>query len=326
MLHAQDVYDLIIIGAGPSGLACAIEAHKKKLNYLILEKGCLVNSIYHFPTNLIFFSTPELLEIGDIPFIVGTEKPTRSDVLKYYRRVAEHFGLRIRLYEKVHKVEKEHGVFVVESAKGTYSAAHLVVATGQYDTPNLLNIPGENLDKVHHYYTEAHPYYTKQVAVIGGKNSAVEAALELYRSGARVVLIHRGPTIGKSVKYWIRPDIENRIKAGEIPAYFKTVVKEIKEQLIILEDDRGKVTELQNDVVFALTGYRPDFQFLRKLGVELDAEMKPVHDPETLQTNQPGVYIAGVVTAGCDGSKVFIENSRNHGTKIIGHILDERKK
>lgn len=321
MTTAQEVNDVAIVGAGPGGLACAIEAKRHKLNYLVIEKGCLVNSVFHFPTNMTLFSTPELLEIGNIPFIIPTAKPTRTDLLGYYRRVAQHFELKINLNEKVQSISGKRGAFQIQtSGDKVYLAKNIVIATGQYDTPSLMNIPGEEREKVSHYYTEAHPYYQKKIAVIGGKNSAVEAALDLYKHGVEVTIIHRGEDFGKSVKYWILPDIKNRIKKGRIQAYFNTTVAEIKEDLLILTGDDGIETELENDFVFALTGYRPDMGFLRNMGVEFDPKLTPVHDEETLQTNVPGIYIAGVITAGCEASKVFIENTRNHGTKIIGHI------
>jgi len=320
------VYDVIIIGSGPAGLACAIEATQNDLNYVVLEKGCLLNAIYHFPTNLTFFSTPDLLEIGHVPLIIQTEKPTRVDLLNYYRRVAEHFNLRINLYENVLNVVKRDAEIVVETERQTYVTTNVIVATGQFDNPNLLNVPGEDLPKVQHYYKEAHPYYRKKVAVIGGKNSAVESSLELFRWGAEVTLIHRGDSFGKSVKYWILPDIENRIKEGNIKAYFNAVVREIKEDTIIIEQKGKGTLELQNDFVLAMTGYHPDRGFLRNIGIDFRQGYQPVHDPETLESNVPGVYIAGVLTAGSDGSKVFIENSRDHGKKIIGNIVHGRKK
>ncbi len=321
MTTAQEVNDVAIVGAGPGGLACAIEAKRHNLNYLVIEKGCLVNSVFHFPTNVTLFSTPELLEMDGIPFIIPTAKPTRKDLLGYYRRVAEHFELKINLNEKVESISGKKGDFQIQTSRNKiYSAKNIVIATGQYDSPSLMNVPGEDLEKVSHYYTEAHPYYRKKVVIIGGKNSAVEAALDLYKHGAEVTVIHRGEDFGKSVKYWILPDIKNRIKEGKIRAYFNTTVNEIKEGSLVVTDDKGVETELENDFVFALTGYRPDMGFLKNVGVELDSKLTPVHDEETLETNVPGVYIAGVITAGCDGSKVFIENTRNHGTKIIGHI------
>ncbi|MCH8957682.1 YpdA family putative bacillithiol disulfide reductase [candidate division KSB1 bacterium] len=320
MTTAQEVNDVAIVGAGPGGLACAIAAQKHNLNYLVIEKGCLVNSVFYFPTNTTLFSTPELLEIGGIPFIIPAEKPSRRDLLGYYRRVTQHFDLKINLNEKVGSISGQKGNFQIQTSRDKiYSAKNIVIATGQYDTPNLMSIPGEDLEKVSHYYTEAHSYYRKKVAIIGGKNSAVEAALDLYRHDAKVTVIHRGDDFGKSVKYWILPDIKNRVKEGKIHAYFNTTVKEINEDSLIVEKD-GVETELENDFVFALTGYRPDMGFLKNAGVEFDSKLTPVHDAETFETNVPGVYIAGVIIAGCEGSKVFIENTRNHGTKIIGHI------
>lgn len=326
MISQREGYDVLIIGAGPAGLACAIEARRHKLRYLVIEKGCLVNSIFHFPTNLTMFSTPDLLEIGNVPFITATEKPTREDLLKYYRRVMQHFDLAVNLFETVQSVDGRYPEFGVRTSKARYRTKRVVVATGQYDNPNRLNIPGEDLPKVSHYYTEGHPFFRRKVAVIGGKNSAVEFALDLYKHGAEVTIIHRGPTFGDSVKYWLLPDIQNRIKEGRIGARFNTTVQEIKEDVLILQTKDGYRETLENDFVFAMTGYRPDVRFFERLGMEVDADAKPVHDPETLETNVPGLYIAGVVTAGAEGSKVFIENSRNHGKKIIGHILHGKER
>ncbi len=321
-MASDNIYDVLIIGSGPAGLACAIDAQKANLSCLVLEKGSLVNSIFHFPVNMIFFSTPELLEIGDVPLIIQTEKPTRADMLKYYRLVSEHHRLNIKLFERVESVTGTVGEFTVASTKGSYRARNVVVATGQYDNPNLMAVPGENLPKVSHYYTEAHSFYRKKVAVIGGKNSAVEAALELYKNGVDVTIIHRHDDFGKSVKYWILPDIKNRVKEGKIKALFNTVITDIREDTIIVRDAQGRESELENDFVFALIGYNPDTGFLTQMGVELQSRYTPVHNPNTLETNVPGIYIAGVITAGSEGSKVFIENSREHGTKIIGHILN----
>ncbi|MCG8606732.1 YpdA family putative bacillithiol disulfide reductase [bacterium] len=322
MRQEYEVQDVIIIGAGPGGLACAIEAQKQQLNYLVIEKGCLVNSIYRFPTNVTFFSTPELLEIGGIPFIIPGEKPSKSDLLNYYRSITEHFDLNIRSFEAVTSVSAVQEGFVVTTEAGSeYQAQYVVVAMGQFDNPNFLRIAGEELDKVSHYYTDAHPFYKKNVAIIGGKNSAVEAALELYRHGANVTVIHRGEAFGKSVKYWILPDIENRIAEGKIRAFFETAVEKITRTEIHLSTAGGRRV-IDNDFVFALTGYRPDLPFLRKIGIEIDATGTPVHNPDTLETNVPGIYVAGVITAGCRGSKVFIENSRDHGKKIVRHILN----
>ncbi|HEX9653810.1 MAG TPA: YpdA family putative bacillithiol disulfide reductase [bacterium] len=323
MTDHHELFDVIIIGAGPAGLACAIEAKKQNLNYVVIEKGCLVNSIFHFPTDLTFFSTADLLEIGDVPFVLSAAKPKRRDVLNYYRRVAEYWGLRISLYESVLSVSGERGDLQVETNReGKYRTRNVVLATGQFDSPRLMGIPGENLAKVNHYYVEAHAYFKKNVVVIGGKNSAVEAALDLYHHGAEVTLIHRGETFGKSVKYWILPDIENRIKERKIQAHFQTEALQIKEDSMVVKSAAGEVWEIENDFVFAMTGYRPDIDFLRKMGVQFTNGDTPVHNPKTLETHVPGVYIAGVITAGSDGSKVFIENSRHHGAQIMGHILN----
>jgi len=320
----REDFDVVIVGAGPSGLACAIAARQASLRYVVIEKGCLVNSIFNFPTNMVLFSTPELLEIGGVPFIVASEKPTRTDLLKYYRSVTEHFDLNLKLFEKVESVTGQVDGFDVQTQSASYRTRNVVVATGQYDTPNLMNIPGETLDKVSHYYSEPHPFYKKKVAVIGGKNSAVEAALDLFKHGAKVTLIHRGDDFGRSVKYWILPDIKNRVREKKIQARFNTVVKEIRDHSIIIQNGTGE-EELENDFVFALTGYRPDLPFMQRLGIGFGPGETPCHDPDTLATNVPGIYIAGVITAGSESSKVFIENSRDHGKKIIGHILHGAK-
>lgn len=325
MPTTQEVYDVLIIGAGPAGLSSAIAAQEARLSYLVIEKGCLVNSIYHFPTNIILFSTPELLEIGDIPFIISTEKPNGSDLLKYYRRVTEHFDLNINLFEKVTTLSEEKNKFHVNTNKSKYTTKYIVLATGQFDTPKLIGIPGEDLPMVSHYYRDGHPFYRKKVAVIGGKNSAVEAALDLYKHSADVNLIHRGPTFGSSVKYWILPDIENRIKEKKIEAFFSTTVTKITEKHITIKNGNGQSTNLACDHVFALTGYIPARDLLRNIGIEFDENLTPIHDAKTLESNVRGVYIAGVLTAGSAGSKVFIENSRHHGTKIVRHILNGSK-
>ncbi len=321
----ESAADVIIIGGGPTGMACAIETEKAGFKALILEKGCLVNSIYHYPTNMVFFTTPELLEIGGIPFTTSLTKPTRLEALEYYRRVADHFHLHIRQYEWVKTITGEDGKFFVtttdrQGAIHDYQARKIVVATGYYDLPNRMDIPGEDLDKVFHYYEEPHPYFDTDVVVIGGKNSAAEAALDLWRHGARVTLVHRGPQMHHHVKYWTRPDIENRIKAGEIVAYFNSTVQEIGWQHVILQTPNGSM-RLKNDFVFALTGYHPDYDFLRSIGLELATEQqRPVCDPECLESNVPGIYVAGVIVAGSRTNEVFIENGRFHGKLIADHI------
>ena len=320
MISKEEVNDLVIIGAGPSGLSCAIAAHQKGLKYVLIDKGCLVNSIYNFPPNLIFFSTADLLEVGNVPLIISDEKPTRTDLLKYYRLVTEHYGLNLRLFQKVQAIEGEYPCFHLKIENDIdLVCRNVVVATGQYDNPIFLGVPGEDLDKVSHYYTEPHPFYKKKVVIVGGKNSAVEFALDLYRNQAEVTIIHRGEGFGKSVKYWILPDIQNRVKEGKIRTLFKTEVTEIRSESIVVKNGAGEQV-LANDFVFAMTGYHPDTNFLTKIGVTLGPKDTPVHDPKTLETNVRGVYIAGVITVGSEGSKVFIENSRAHGNQIIGHI------
>jgi len=313
------------VGAGPTGLACAIEAQKAGFKTLILDKGCLVNSIFHYPTNMVFFTTPELLEIGDIPFATSLVKPTRLEALEYYRRAADHYQLRIHQYQWVKTITGEDGNFRVTATDRLdhihdYRARKIVLATGFYDLPNLLAVPGEDLPKVFHYYREAHPYYDADVVVIGGKNSAAEAALDLWRHGARVTLAYRGSQIHPHVKYWVRPDIENRIKAGEITAYFNTTVQEIGSDYLVLRAPEGSV-RLKNDFVFALTGYHPDFDFLSSVGIELSSEQnRPFCDPETLESNVQGIYVAGVIVAGSRTNEIFIENGRFHGRLIADDL------
>jgi len=312
--------DAIVIGAGPTGLACGIELKKRGLRGVLFDKGCLTNSLYHYPTHMTFFTTPELLEIGDIPMTAMYEKPTRTEALKYYRRVADHYKLDIHQYERVLAVEGEDNDFRVTAANGEYRCRKVIVASGYYDVPNLLNVPGENLDKVIHYYKEAHPYYNHDVIVIGAKNSAAIAALELYWTGARVSLVHRGAGISGRVKYWIKPNIENRIKNGEIKGYFHSKVVEILPECVILETPDGVIT-LKNDFVFAMTGYRPDLDFLSSLGIELDDEtQRPRTHPDTLESDRPGVYLAGVIVAGMHTNEIFIENGRFHGKMIAEAI------
>jgi len=317
--------DVLVIGAGPTGLACGIEAQKTGFRVVVIDKGCVVNSIYHYPANMTFFTTPELLEIGDIPFSTANQKPNRQEALEYYRKVAEHYQLPIRQYQKVETVSGADGEFQVTTSDRLgriydYQACKLIVATGYYDLPNYLGIPGEDLSKVFHYYREPHPYFDTDVLVIGGKNSAAIASLDFWRHGARVTLVHRGPKLHSHIKYWILPDIENRIKNGEITAHFNTRVQEIAADYVVLSTPAGLV-ELKNDFVFALTGYHPDYDFLRAMGIELSAEQcRPVCDPVTLESNVPGIYVAGVIVAGSRTNEIFIENGRFHGQQIATHL------
>ncbi|MGD0598666.1 MAG: YpdA family putative bacillithiol disulfide reductase [Terriglobales bacterium] len=320
--------DVLVVGAGPTGMACAIEAQNAGFKATIIDKGCLVNSIYHYPTNMVFFTTPELLEIGDIPFTTALAKPTRQEALEYYRRVAEHFHLHIRLYEWVKTITGEDGDFRVtttdrHSAIHDYRARKIVVATGYYDLANQIEVPGEDLDKVFHYYREPHPFFDTDVVVVGGKNSAAEAALDLWRHGARVTLVHRGAQMHQHVKYWVRPDIDNRIRAGEITAHFNSTLHEIGSDYVLVRTPSGPL-HLKNDFVFALTGYHPDYDFLRSVGIELSSEqMRPVCDPENLESNVPGIYVAGVIVAGSRTNEIFIENGRFHGKLIAAHISEK---
>jgi thioredoxin reductase (NADPH) len=317
---AGDLYDTIIVGAGPTGLACGIELKQRGLRAVLFDKGCLTNSLYHYPTHMTFFTTPELLEIGNIPMTAMYEKPTRTEALKYYRRVTDHYKLEVHQYERVRVIEGDDNDFRVTTTKDEYRARKIVIASGYYDVPNLLNVPGENLPKVIHYYKEPHPYYDHDVLVVGAKNSAAIAALELHWSGARVTLAHRGSGISDRVKYWIKPNIENRIKNGEIAGYFNTQVVEILHDAVILETPGGILT-LKNDFVFAMVGYRPDLEFLASLGIELDAETaRPRTNPGTLESDRPGVYLAGVIVAGMHTNEIFIENGRFHG-KIIAEAI-----
>jgi thioredoxin reductase (NADPH) len=319
------VVDAVIVGAGPTGLACGIELKRRGLSAVMIDKGCVVNSLYHYPTNMVFFTTPELLEIGDIPMTSLNEKPVRTEALKYYRRVAEYYDLDIRQYQRVEKITGEDGAFVTHSVDShgcahQYESRKVILAMGYYDVPNKLNIPGEDLPKVIHYYKEAHPYYNHDVLVIGAKNSAAIAALELWWTGARVTLVHRGAEIHGNVKYWIKPNIENRIKNLEIPAYFNSTVEEIREDSVRLSTPQGEVT-LKNDFVFAMTGYRPDTEFLAAHGIEFDAETgRPNTNPETLESDRKGMYLAGVLVAGMHTNEIFIENGRFHGKTIAEAI------
>ncbi|HET9100837.1 MAG TPA: YpdA family putative bacillithiol disulfide reductase [Acidobacteriaceae bacterium] len=317
--------DVLVIGAGPTGLACAIDAQNAGFNTLLLDKGCLCNSLFHYPSNMTFFTTPELLEIGNIPFSSPNQKPNRQEALEYYRKVAQHFRLKLRQYQHVDRVEGEAGHFTVycTDAAGRphrYSARALIVATGYYDRANYLNIPGEDLPKVFHYYQDPHPYFDQDVLVIGGKNSAAISALDLWRHGARVTLVHRGTAMHKHVKYWILPDIENRIAHDEIHGHFESVVEEITVNEVRLRTPQGPMM-LKNDFVFAMTGYHPDFSFLESLGVLLTgADRTPEFDPQTLESNVPGIYLAGVVVAGARTNEIFIENGRFHGAQIAAGL------
>jgi thioredoxin reductase (NADPH) len=324
----DSVNDVLIVGGGPTGMACAIEAQKAGFKAIIIDKGCLVNSIYHYPTNMVFFTTPELLEIGDVPFTTSLAKPTRLEALEYYRRVAEHYQLQLRQYQWVKTISGTDGDFHVTAtdrhdAIHDYQARKIVMATGYYDLANQLGILGEDQEKVMHYYREPHPYFDADVLVIGGKNSAAEAALDLWRHGARVTLVHRGAQMHNHVKYWVRPDIENRIKAGEIPAHFNSTVQEIGDTWVAVRTPGGPL-RLKNDFVFALTGYHPDYDFLRSVGIELSSEqMRPVCGPENLESNVPGVYVAGVIVAGSKTNEIFIENGRFHGKLIAAHLSEK---
>jgi thioredoxin reductase (NADPH) len=322
------IYDLLIIGGGPIGLACGIEAQKANLDYIIVEKGCLVNSIYRYPINMTFFSTSERLEIGGVPFISHGDKPTRREALDYYRRVASSWQLNLKLYEKVESIKKiplqgsGRPIFDIHTSKNAYQAKNIVLATGFYDLPNLIGVKGEDLPKVKHYYDEPHPYAFQKIVVVGAANSAVDVALETYRKGAEVTMVIREPEIRKSVKYWVRPDIENRIKEGSIKAYFNSEITEIREREIDIKTPQGLIT-LENDFVLAMTGYLPNFDLLKMAGVAIThtEQLYPMYDSETQESNQQGVYLAGVVCGGMETNKWFIENSIVHSEKIIQHIL-----
>ena len=320
------IFDVLVIGAGPTGLACAIDAQRAGFSVVVVDKGCLCNSLFHYPANMTFFTTPELLEIGSMPFSSPNQKPTRMEALEYYRKVAEHYKLNVLQYHTVDAVSGQDGDFTVEttdrfSRKVSLRARKLIVATGYYDLPNYLNIPGEELSKVKHYYDEPHPYFGLKALVIGGKNSAAIAALDLWRHGAHVTLVHRGEALHRHIKYWIKPDIENRIKNGEIAAYLSSTVESIAEDTVTLATPQGPVT-LDNDFVFALTGYHPDFDFIERLGVTLDEsnDRCPLCEPATLESNVPGIYLAGVIVAGERTNEIFIENGRFHG-KLIADSL-----
>ncbi|MBV8846179.1 MAG: YpdA family putative bacillithiol disulfide reductase [Bryobacterales bacterium] len=324
----MESFDAVIVGAGPTGLACGIELKRRGVSAVLIDKGCVVNSIYHYPTNMVFFTTPELLEIGDIPMTSLNEKPVRGEALKYYRRVAEHYKLDIRQYQRVERVSGDDGAFVTHTidqhgCPHQYGSKKAILATGYYDVPNMLNVPGEELPKVIHYYREPHPYYNHDVLIVGAKNSAAIAALELWWTGARVTMVIRGGDIHRHVKYWIKPNIENRIKNKEVAAYFHSRVLEIRERSVLIETPEGE-KELKNDFVFAMTGYRPDTEFLEAHGIRFDpASHKPFTNPDTLESDREGMFLAGVLVAGMHTNEIFIENGRFHGKTIAEAIAKQ---
>lgn len=319
-------HTLLIIGGGPIGLACALEAQKAHIDYLIIEKGCLVNSLYNYPVNMTFFSTSERLEIGGVPFVSNNPKPTRPEALEYYRRVATDNKVHIHLFETVTDVQPQGKGYCITTSQQQYTADYIIIATGFYDIPYLLNVPGENLPKVKHYYKDPHFYSFQKVIVVGASNSAVDAALETWRKGAEVTMVVRKPAIGERVKYWVKPDIENRIKEGSINAYFNSTIMAIREQEVDIQTPDGAIT-LANDWVLALTGYQPNLHFLEKTGIELsnDEVRKPVYNEDTMETNMPGVYLAGVICGGMNTHRLFIENSRIHAVKILEDIVARQK-
>ena len=319
---SEQIYDIIIIGGGPIGLACGLEAKKAGLSYMIIEKGTLVNSLYNYPVNMMFFSTSERLEIGGIPFVSNNAKPVRNEALEYYRRVAISGGLHVKLFEAVTEVKEINNQFSVLTTKHQYTCRNIIVATGFYDIPYLLNVKGEELEKVKHYYKDPHFYAFQKVLVVGAANSAVDAALETWRKGASVTMVIKSAQISERVKYWVKPDIENRIAEGSIKAYFNSTVHEIRENEVDLSTPAGIVT-IENDWVLAMTGYQPNLDFLRKLGIRLsdDAVCKPTYNDETYETNKKGIYLAGVICGGMNTHRLFIENSREHAVRIVRNIL-----
>lgn len=321
----MQIYDVVIIGGGPIGIACGLEAKKKGLSYLIIEKGPIVNSLFNYPINMQFFSSSEKLEIDEIPFISKEAKPKRNEALEYYRRIVTSNKLNIKLFEKVLNVDRQD-YFLVKTDKDSYTSSNIIVATGFYDLPNLLKVPGEDLPKVSHYYKDPHFYASQKLAVIGASNSAIDAALECWRKGAEVTLIIRGTEVGQRVKYWVRPDIINRIEEGSIRAYYNSEVKEIRSAELLISTPDGEET-LENDFVLALTGYMPNFEFLKNLGIELsqDEKRRPAYDPDTMETNIEGLYLAGVICGGMETHKWFIENSRIHAPIIMDAILEKRQ-
>lgn len=314
-------FDVCIIGAGPIGICCAIEAKKNNLNYVIIDRGCLVNSLYNYPKNMTFFSTSDKLEIGGVPFISHNSKPTKSEALEYYRRVVSSWELKVNLYEEVSEIKKTEN-FEIITSKGRYISKNVIISTGFYDLPYKLNVPGETLDKVKHYYDEPHPYFGMKVAVVGAANSAVDVALETYRKGAKeVTMIVREPSLSETVKYWVKPDVENRINEGSIKSYFNSNIKKIDDKSLTISTPEGELV-IENDFVLAMTGYQPDFSFLKRIGIEIgeDEYTTPFHNPDTMETNVDGVYLAGVICGGLKTNKWFIENSRDHSKIIIKEI------
>ena len=322
----KSVFDIIIIGAGPIGLACALEAKRKGLNYLIIEKGALVNSLYNYPVNMTFFSTSEKLEIGGVPFVSNNIKPTRNESLEYYRRVTIAADLQVHLFEEVISISKKEGQFEIISSKENYTTASIIIATGFYDLPFLLNVPGEDLPKVTHYYKDPHFYAFQKVLVVGASNSAVDAALETYRKGAHVTMVIRDKEVGERVKYWVRPDIINRINEGAVKVFFNASIAAIREKEVDINTPEGIVT-IENDWVIAMTGYQPNLSFLKNIGIQLSADevRKPLYNNDTHETNVKGIYLAGVICGGMDTHSLFIENSREHAVKIIDDILQKTK-
>jgi thioredoxin reductase (NADPH) len=317
----MDLLDIAIVGAGPTGLATAIEAHRRGLKYVVLDKGCITNSILGFPSHMVFFTTPELLEIGGMPLVSEREKPSRNEALKYYRKVVQAFGLKVHQYEEVRKIEQTAPRrFNLQTSSGEYQAKNVVLATGYYDNPNMLGIPGEELPHVSHYYTEPYSFYDRDVVVVGGRNSAAEAALDLFRGGARVSLVHRGAEMGSTLKYWVRPDIENRFKAGEVKPYFNALIKKITPATVEFVQAGSPVT-LAAHQVFLLTGYHSSTKFFEQLGVKWDGDtLRPQYNTETFETNVPGVYLAGSIVGGRFNAEVFIENGRFHGETVVKAI------
>jgi thioredoxin reductase (NADPH) len=320
--NLSSTLDVLVVGAGPTGISCAIECKKNGLSCVLLEKGVLVNSLFHFPVNMTFFSTSLKLEIAEIPFISNNEKPTRAEALEYYRRLVDHYKLDVKYKQTVIAIESKGGIYKISTQNNSFNAKHIIIATGYYDLPRMLNVPGETLHKVKHYYDEAHHYINQDVVVIGGANSACDVALETWSKGAKVTMVVREPALYQNVKYWILPNVENRIKEGSITAYFNSQILEIKEESVIIQTTTETI-EIPNDFVLAMTGYLPDYSFLNKIGIEIedDENKTPVFNPETLESNRPNIYIAGVLNAGLATSKLFIENTRHHADLIIKNII-----